>query len=72
MTKKHHKAARRVAFPVRGQCDCAVCAEREQLSGVAQWCPDIRIRMVAMTFLGHLDMVEHGALGSLDLSQLFD
>lgn len=66
------KAARVVPFTVRGQCDCACCAEREQLHDAALWHPEQAVRMCAANFLNALDRVARGHTGIADIGQLFD
>jgi hypothetical protein len=67
------RRARRVRpYLVSGPCNCAACAEREQLNAAARFHPEVEVRVQAMTFLGFLDKVHEGTVGAVSVSQLFD
>jgi hypothetical protein len=68
---KRRAKHRRIAH-TGNECDCLVCRERGQLHDAAQWNPHMPIRVAAMTFLGAMDSVHEGRLGSMAIEDLFD
>lgn len=70
MTKRRAKRLR-IAH-TRSDCDCVVCREREQLHDAAQWNEHLTVRLTAMTFLGAMDSVHEGRLGSVTIENCFD
>lgn len=66
------RAKRLKIVHARGDCDCVVCREREQLHDTAQWHPHMPVRLTAMTFLGAMDSVHEGRLGSMTIENCFD
>ena len=70
--EKTPRVARRVPFPVTGPCDCAVCAELEQLTDAACWHPAMPVRRVALTILAVFEQVRAGKRGAILPEQCFD
>jgi hypothetical protein len=65
-------ASRRPAFVGVCRCGNAVCAEREQLALTAHLAPLMAQRMLAVSFLGMIEAIDQGAIGGVEVANLFD
>ena len=65
-------APRRPRFVGACGCECAVCAEREQLALTASFGNGLVTRMLAVSFLGMIEAIDQGAIGGVALDNLFD